>query len=110
MTAATDVTPPPSQNATGDLPAEVEIPIVGAGFSGLGTAIKLLQEGHTDFVVLECGSDIGGTWWFNTYPGCQCDVPSHLYSFSFALNPNWARTYATQPEIEAYIRRIAAEY
>jgi cation diffusion facilitator CzcD-associated flavoprotein CzcO len=110
MTAAAEATPPPAQNATGDLPAEVEIAIIGAGFSGLGTAIRLLQEGHTDFAVLERGSDIGGTWWFNTYPGCQCDVPSHLYSFSFAPNPTWTRTYSKQAEIRDYLGRTADRF
>ena len=62
------------------------IVIVGAGFSGLGMAIKLRQEGEFDFTVLERASDIGGTGRDNTYPGCRCDVPSHLYSFSFAPN------------------------
>ena len=69
-------------------------------------AIRLRQAGVDDFVVWERDADVGGTWWANTYPGCQCDIPSHLYSFSFALNPDWGRTYATQPEIEAYIQRV----
>ncbi|MHB1468904.1 MAG: FAD-dependent oxidoreductase, partial [Solirubrobacteraceae bacterium] len=69
------------------------IAIVGAGFAGLGTAIRLRQAGVEDFVVLERASEVGGTWEANTYPGCQCDVPSHLYSFSFALNPDWSRTF-----------------
>ena len=63
-----------------------------------------------DFVVWERDAEVGGTWWANTYPGCQCDVPSHLYSFSFALNPDWSRTYAPQPEIEAYIKRVTDEF
>ena len=63
------------------------IVIVGSGFAGLGVAIKLKQAGIEDFVVLERDSEVGGTWWANTYPGCQCDIPSHLYSFSFAPNP-----------------------
>jgi cation diffusion facilitator CzcD-associated flavoprotein CzcO len=86
------------------------IAIVGAGFSGLGAAIRLKQSGIEDFVVLERGEDIGGTWNFNTYPGCQCDIPSHLYSFSFAPNPNWSRTYSKQPEIWEYLRRTASEH
>src|SRR5579883_1850352 len=65
------------------------IAILGTGFSGLGMAIKLKQQGQEDFVVIEKAADIGGTWRDNTYPGCACDIPSHLYSFSFALNPNW---------------------
>jgi cation diffusion facilitator CzcD-associated flavoprotein CzcO len=91
-------------------PRHVRIGIVGAGFAGLGMAIKLKERGITDFVIWERDPDIGGTWWANTYPGCQCDIPSHLYSFSFALNPEWRRTYATQPEIEGYLRRVVADY
>ena len=89
---------------------DTDILIVGAGFSGLGTAIRLRQEGYTDFVVVERGDDIGGTWHFNTYPNCGCDVPSHLYSFSFAPNPDWTRTYSKQPEIRDYLQRTADEF
>jgi cation diffusion facilitator CzcD-associated flavoprotein CzcO len=85
------------------------IAIVGSGFSGLGMAIRLKQEGNHDFVVLERGGDVGGTWRDNTYPGCQCDVPSRLYSFSFAQHPGWSRTFSKQPEILDYLRRCAAE-
>jgi cation diffusion facilitator CzcD-associated flavoprotein CzcO len=84
--------------------------IVGAGFSGLGMAIKLQQEGRRDFLVLERGDDVGGTWWANTYPGCRCDVPSHLYSFSFAPNPLWSRTYSPQAEILTYLRGCADRF
>jgi cation diffusion facilitator CzcD-associated flavoprotein CzcO len=90
--------------------AHVRIAIVGAGFSGLGMAIRLRQRGYQDFVVLERASDLGGTWRDNTYPGCACDVPAHLYSFSFALNPNWSRFYAPQPEIWEYLRHCAEQY
>src|SRR6185503_5762376 len=62
------------------------------------------------FVVLEKDSDVGGTWWANTYPGCQCDIPSHLYSFSFAPNPEWTRTYPLQPEIRDYLRDVSQRY
>jgi cation diffusion facilitator CzcD-associated flavoprotein CzcO len=89
---------------------EVDIAIVGSGFSGLGMAIRLKQEGRNDFVVLERGDEVGGTWHYNTYPGCACDVPSHLYSFSFAPNPDWTHTYSPQPEIGAYLRRCADEF
>jgi cation diffusion facilitator CzcD-associated flavoprotein CzcO len=88
----------------------VHVAILGTGFSGLGVAIRLKQRGYDDFVVLEKASDIGGTWRDNTYPGCACDIPSHLYSFSFALNPNWTRTYSPQPEIWDYLRRCAKRY
>jgi cation diffusion facilitator CzcD-associated flavoprotein CzcO len=83
--------------------------IIGAGFSGIGAAIKLLEEGERDFIVLDRGTDVGGTWRDNTYPGCRCDIPSHLYSFSFAPNPDWSETFSPQPEIWAYLRRTASE-
>ncbi|MBV9292787.1 MAG: NAD(P)/FAD-dependent oxidoreductase [Frankiales bacterium] len=73
-------------------------------------AVKLLEAGERDFVVLERGDDVGGTWRDNTYPGCACDVPSHLYSFSFAPNPDWSRTYSPQPEIQDYLRRTARDF
>ncbi len=84
--------------------------IVGTGFSGIGMAIKLLREGERDFVLLERAGEIGGTWRDNTYPGCRCDVPSHLYSFSFAPNPNWSSTFSPQPEILDYLRDVAARF
>ena len=90
-----------------DLPADVDVAIVGSGFSGLAMARQLKRSYNDDFVVLERGDDVGGTWRDNTYPGCTCDVPSHLYSFSFALNPEWSNTFSPQPEIQAYIRRTA---
>ena len=89
---------------------DVGTAIIGSGFSGLGMAIRLKQEGIEDFTVLERGDDVGGTWHFNTYPGCACDVPSHLYSFSFAPNPGWSETYSPQPEIRDYLQRVADEY
>jgi cation diffusion facilitator CzcD-associated flavoprotein CzcO len=87
-----------------------EIAIIGSGFSGLGTAIRLKQRGYEDFVVLERADDVGGTWQANTYPGCRCDIPSHLYSFSFAPNPDWPETYSTQPDIWEYLRRCAEAF
>ncbi|MFL5846197.1 MAG: flavin-containing monooxygenase [Solirubrobacteraceae bacterium] len=84
--------------------------ILGTGFGGLGLAIRLKQRGESDFVVLERGTDVGGTWRDNTYPGCQCDIPSHLYSFSFAPNPDWSRLFPTQPEIYEYLRGCADRY
>jgi cation diffusion facilitator CzcD-associated flavoprotein CzcO len=86
------------------------IAIVGTGFSGLGMAIRLKQEGEHDFVLLERARDIGGTWRDNTYPGCRCDVPSHLYSFSFAPNPNWSSTFSPQDEILDYLKDTANRY
>ena len=78
---------------------DVRVAIIGAGFGGLGVAIKLREAGIDDFLVLERDAALGGTWWANTYPGCACDVPAHLYSYSFQLNPNWSRMFAPQPEI-----------
>src|SRR5919197_1609743 len=89
---------------------EHDIVIVGSGFSGLGMAIRLKEAGVDDFVILERADEVGGTWQANTYPGCACDVPSHLYSFSFAPNPEWTQTYSAQPEIWAYLRRCADEF
>jgi len=83
------------------------IVIIGAGFAGLGLAIRLKQAGFHRFVILEKSGDLGGTWRDNHYPGCACDVPSHMYSFSFALNPHWSRMFAPQQEIWAYLRRCA---
>jgi cation diffusion facilitator CzcD-associated flavoprotein CzcO len=83
---------------------QARVAIVGAGFSGLGLAIRLKQQGIDDFVVLERAGEVGGTWRDNTYPGCACDVQSHLYSFSFAPNPNWSHEYSPQPEIQEYLR------
>ena len=80
------------------------VAIIGAGFGGLGMAIRLLQSGQQDFVVLEKAEEVGGTWRDNTYPGCQCDVASNIYSFSFAPNPSWSRTYAWQGEILDYLK------
>src|SRR5919109_2339254 len=96
--------------ATNGAGREPRIAIIGAGFSGLGMAILLKRAGIEDFVVLERAGDVGGTWRANTYPGCQCDVPSHLYSFSFALNPNWSRTYAPQAEIWDYLREVTDRF
>ena len=81
----------------------VDVAIVGSGFSGLGAAIQLKRDGRDDFVILERAEEVGGTWWANTYPGCACDVPSHLYSYSFAPKPDWSETYSAQPEIRDYL-------
>ena len=86
--------------------AHVEHLIVGAGFAGLCAAIKLQEDGETDFLVVERGSTVGGTWRDNTYPGACCDVPSQLYSYSFASH-DWPKSYSPQPDIQAYIERVA---
>jgi cation diffusion facilitator CzcD-associated flavoprotein CzcO len=88
----------------------VDIAIIGSGFAGIGAAIRLQQAGFDDYVVLERADDVGGTWRDNSYPGCACDVPSHLYSFSFAPNPAWTRSFSPQPEIWTYLRRVADEH
>lgn len=90
-------------------PTHVDHLIVGAGFAGLAAAIKLDEADERDFVVIEKDSDVGGTWHINTYPGAECDVPSQLYSYSFALNPNWSRVYSPQQEIWEYTRKVAEE-
>ncbi|MEV6767361.1 NAD(P)/FAD-dependent oxidoreductase [Nocardia sp. NPDC051030] len=86
------------------------IVVIGAGFSGLCAAIRLKQAGFENFTVLEQADDLGGTWRDNTYPGAACDVPSHLYSYSFAPNHRWRRWFAGQSEIHGYLRRTAEEY
>lgn len=88
----------------------VDVAIIGAGFAGLGAAVRLKQRGDTSFVVFERAAEVGGTWRDNVYPGCACDVPSHLYSLSFAPNPNWSRMYSSQPEILAYLKNVVETY
>jgi cation diffusion facilitator CzcD-associated flavoprotein CzcO len=94
-----------NQNST-----TVSVAIIGAGFGGIGTAIQLLKAGIKDFIILERADSVGGVWQANTYPGAECDVPSHLYSFSFEPNPQWSRKFSPQPEIRAYLERCAAKY
>ncbi len=92
---------------TGPLPDHVSVLIVGSGFSGLGAAIRLDRAGRRDFLLIERAAEVGGTWRDNTYPGAACDVPSHLYSFSFAVNPDWSRLYSPGWEIQEYLRLTA---
>ncbi len=87
-----------------------DVLIVGAGFAGLGTAIRLLAEGVENIVILERGEEVGGTWRDNSYPGAACDIPSNLYSFSFAQNPQWSRGYSGSGEILGYIRHLVEHY
>lgn len=89
---------------------ETDVIVVGTGFSGLGMAIQLRDEGRDDFIILEKASDVGGTWRDNTYPGCACDIQSHMYSYSFEQNPEWSRAFAPQQEIWDYLRDVAAKY
>jgi len=97
-------------SAQGDGIERRRVIVVGTGFSGLCMGVKLREMGEDDFVMLERADDVGGTWRDNTYPGCACDVPSHLYSFSFAANPGWSRMFAPQPEIYAYLRQCAEKF
>lgn len=91
-------------------PAKPRIAIVGSGFAGIGMAIRLRQMGLESFTIYEAAGDIGGTWRDNTYPGAACDVPSHLYSFSFEPNPGWTRAYGPQAEIFAYLQHCVRKY
>src|SRR5437868_5790033 len=88
----------------------VHVAIAGTGFADLGAAIRLKLEGMHDFVMLERASEIGGTWRDNSYPNCACDVPSNLYSLSFAPNPNWSRSFSPQAEILDYLKDCAERY
>ncbi|ENX17467.1 hypothetical protein F895_00606 [Acinetobacter sp. CIP 64.2] len=88
----------------------VDVLIIGAGPSGLSTCIKLKQQGINNVVILDLASRIGGTWALNDYPGLFCDVPSEMYSLSFAPNPNWSRTYAPQAEIRQYLEDVAYKF
>jgi len=90
-----------------DVTPDVTVAIIGSGFSGIGMAARLRRAGIDDVVLLERAADLGGTWRDNSYPGAACDVPSHLYSFSFAPNPGWTRSFSPQPEIWEYLRRVA---
>jgi cation diffusion facilitator CzcD-associated flavoprotein CzcO len=86
------------------------VAIIGAGPGGIATGVALLERGHDDFVILEKAPGIGGTWFHNRYPGAECDIKSHLYSFSFAPNPAWSRRYARQPEIKAYLEDVVDRF
>jgi len=88
----------------------VRVAVIGSGFGGLGAAVRLRRTGVTDFVVLERRDAVGGTWHDNTYPGCACDVPSHLYSFSFAPNPDWPRSFSGQEHIRIYLESVADNF
>lgn len=87
-----------------------EVLIIGGGFGGVGMAVNLKRAGVDDFLILERGDGVGGVWRDNTYPGAACDVPSHVYSFSFEPNPDWSRSFASQDEIHAYLRNCAQKY
>ncbi len=93
-----------------DKTRKAKIIVIGTGFAGIAAAARLLQEGERDLIILERGSDVGGVWRDNQYPGCACDVESHLYSLSFAPNPDWSRKFSPQPEIYAYLQNCAQEF
>jgi cation diffusion facilitator CzcD-associated flavoprotein CzcO len=93
-----------------DRPEPVSVVIVGAGFGGIGMAIRLRRAGVHDVTLLEKGDDLGGTWLDNGYPGSACDIPSILYSFSFERGWDWSRRYPPQDEILAYLRDCAAKH
>ena len=107
MSTNTSVRPTASEAVlAAEHPRHVDVIVVGSGFSGIGLAHKLREAGFDDLVILERSTDPGGVWHLNTFPGATCDVPSHLYSFSFAPNPEWSSTYSPQPEIRAYLHDL----
>lgn len=97
------------QTAGDQQPIRTRALIIGSGFSGLGMAIELQQRG-VDFLILEKADEIGGTWRDNTYPGCACDIPSHMYSFSFEPKADWTYMWSFQPEIQDYLLGVTAKY
>ncbi|MEQ8230199.1 MAG: NAD(P)/FAD-dependent oxidoreductase, partial [Gammaproteobacteria bacterium] len=89
---------------------DLRIVIIGAGMAGILSAIRLRESGYKNFVIYEKSDRLGGTWRENTYPGIACDVPAHLYTYSFEPNPEWSSTFASGPEIQAYFERVAEKY
>ena len=110
-TPATDTTAPdtPAPDTAAPAPTDVDILIVGAGFAGIGAGIRLARLGERSFVVLERAATVGGTWRDNDYPGGACDIPSHLYSFSFGPKHDWSRFFAPGSEIQDYLLECARE-
>ncbi|WP_051940385.1 flavin-containing monooxygenase [Phaeacidiphilus oryzae] len=100
----------PRDEAAAEATEHHRVVVVGTGFGGLGMGARLRREGISDFLLLERADSVGGTWRDNSYPGCACDVPSHLYSFSFAPEPAWPRTFSGQPHIRAYLERVTDEF
>jgi cation diffusion facilitator CzcD-associated flavoprotein CzcO len=101
------VSDPRFNGHNGGLRRRRSVAVVGAGFGGVGAAVMLRRAGYDDVTVFERGERVGGVWNHNTYPGAACDVPSHLYEFSFEPNPRWSRRYAPQAEIQAYLEDVA---
>jgi len=89
---------------------ELRFAIIGAGMAGILSAIKLIEAGHTNITIYEKAENLGGTWFYNTYPGLTCDVPSHSYTYSFAPNPNWSHYLPPGPEVRAYFEQVASDY
>lgn len=100
----------PVRTPAGGTPTDVGVVILGAGLCGIAAAIGLQTAGIDDFVIVERSDDVGGTWHHNRYPGCAVDIPSHVYSFSYALRPDWSRVYAPQQELERYLADVATEH
>ncbi|HEY2084818.1 MAG TPA: NAD(P)/FAD-dependent oxidoreductase, partial [Mycobacterium sp.] len=98
-----------STTHTSAAPIRTRAVIIGTGFAGLGMAIALQRQG-VDFVIVEKADDVGGTWRDNSYPGCACDVPSHLYSFSFEPKASWSKLFSPQPEILDYLKDVTEKY
>src|SRR5450759_1004516 len=90
--------------------ADPRILIVGAGFGGIAAAIELSRHGFDSITILEAGPELGGTWFYNRYPGAACDVPSHLYSFSYAQRADWSRLCSPQDEILSYLKEVAGSH
>src|SRR5436305_1249616 len=97
-----------ARNGAGGRPRSIAV--VGGGFGGIGAAVMLRRAGFGEVTVFERGERVGGVWHHNTYPGAACDVPSHMYEFSFAPNPRWSRRYAPQAEIQAYLEAILSDH
>lgn len=114
MNSAVKIADKPAKRSSkaAPLPTATHLPIaiIGAGFGGICLAIKLREAGIHDFTIIERANGLGGTWKLNNYPGCACDVPSTLYSYSFAPNPEWSRKFGTQPEILDYLRHTAERF
>ena len=91
------------------MPRKTSVGVIGAGAGGIAMGIQLADGGY-DFTIFDRADGFGGTWRHNTFPGAACDVPSHLYSYSFAPNPRWSKTYANQPEILTYLEKVASDY
>ena len=89
---------------------KLDVAVIGAGFAGIGAGIKLKQKGSVSFKIFERSHDVGGTWRDNTYPGCACDIPSNLYSYSFEPNPDWSRAFSPHNEIHDYLKHCVEKY